>query len=130
MADDKAPQGLAAAAKPAAEKPGSEPDLEGYNYRVILHGGAVLEVISKYEPAKLASIWQKARKEDAVITWNSDQFTEARMVAHLETVLDEESEGDDEEEAESDAGDGAQAGAGEGAAKPAGLAAAAGVANG
>lgn len=72
--------------------------LEGFEYRIILHSGAVIEVLCKNEPAKLAAIWQKARAKDEVIAWNADQFTEARQVSHLESVFDEPEDGEDEDE--------------------------------
>lgn len=116
---DKQPVGLAAIAA-ASDEPTAEPgDDEGYVYRVTLHSGFTFEVVSKHDPVRLASIWQKARKADEVVGWNGDQFTEARQVAHLESVLDEDDEGEEKNE-------GVQTKAGESSARasaPVGLAA-------
>ncbi len=72
---------------------------EGFEYRIILHSGAVIEVLCKSEPTKLAVMWQKARAKDEVIAWNADQFTEARQVSHLEIVYDDsDADGEDEED--------------------------------
>ncbi len=83
-------------AAPAAVS--DEVDLEGYDYRVILHGGLVIQAISKFSAAELAVEWQKARKNDAVVAWNGDQFTEARQIAHIESVVeDEDADGEEDE---------------------------------
>lgn len=83
----------------ASQQVGDDADLEGYEYRVILHGGLVIQVISKQPAGELSVAWQQARKADAVIAWNADQFTEARQVAHIESVIEEDEEEGDEEPA-------------------------------
>lgn len=127
------PKGLRAALAEEAvaeQLADSNTTIEGYPYRVTLHNGVSFVVISKVEPAVLASKWQKARSKDEVIAWNTDQFSEARQVAHIEIMQDEEDgdDGDYEDEgvlqAEADGGGEA---APKTAAKPAGLSAAAGI---
>lgn len=80
----------------AGQQATDDADLEGFEYRVILHGGLVIQVISKQPAGELSVAWQQARKSDSVIAWNADQYTEARQVAHIESVI--EDAGDDDEE--------------------------------
>lgn len=90
----------AAGQQAAGQKVTDEVDVDGYEYRVILHGGLVIQVISQQSAPELAVAWQQARKADAVVQWNGDQFTEARQVAHIESVIDDEPEGEEPAEAE------------------------------
>ena len=88
-------QQAAGAPQAAGQKSPDEVDVDGYEYRVILHGGLVIQVISQQTAPELAVAWQQARKADAVVQWNGDQFTEARQVAHIESVIDDEAEGEE-----------------------------------
>jgi hypothetical protein len=97
----EAPKGLRQTLADEANADQTDAAAEGFEYRVILHSGAVIEVLCKSEPAKLAVMWQKARVKDEVIAWNADQFTEARQVSHFESVFDDpdaDSDEDDEDE--------------------------------
>lgn len=90
-------KGFKAALAAPAEATDDDVDLEGFEYRVILHTGLVLNVISKLPADRLSSTWAKARKTDDIVAWNGDQFTEAKQIAHLESVVEEDGEEEDDD---------------------------------